>query len=306
MRCVALAVLVVGTLGQRKAKNGPDGKPLLNRPILEECRNRVSHMKIGSHNYYLSWRDNYRRQEDWDWFNGRNFCRERCMDLVSFEGEEEWRRIQGAGVPGGFWTSGRKCNFPNKGCGAAHLQPINVNGWFWSGNSNGNGPNGRIAATNSGQGHWSHTGPSGKAQPDNFEGLRKGQTSKSRGSRGVTTEGLKEYNDEACLIVHNNKFSDGVKWHDAACHTRSAIVCEDSDVLIAHVLKTNGVDVSQPGGSSSSSRPSSSSSSSPRRSSSSRRSFSSTPQRSSFSSPRRFSSSPRRSSPRRSFSSFGR
>ena len=26
-------------------------------------------------------------------------------------------------------TSGRKCNFQNKGCDAAHLQPININGW---------------------------------------------------------------------------------------------------------------------------------------------------------------------------------
>jgi hypothetical protein len=23
--------------------------------------------------------------QDWDWFNGRNFCRDRCMDLVSFD-----------------------------------------------------------------------------------------------------------------------------------------------------------------------------------------------------------------------------
>ena len=49
------------------------------------------------------------------------------------------------------YTSGRKCNFQNKGCDAAHLQvllrtglykvyctvlyflqPININGWFWA------------------------------------------------------------------------------------------------------------------------------------------------------------------------------
>ena len=29
-----------------------------------------------------------------------------------------------------IWTSGRKCNFRNKGCDAAQLQPININGWF--------------------------------------------------------------------------------------------------------------------------------------------------------------------------------
>ena len=30
------------------------------------------------------------------------------------------------------YTSGRKCNFQNKGCDAEHLQPININGWFWA------------------------------------------------------------------------------------------------------------------------------------------------------------------------------
>ena len=30
------------------------------------------------------------------------------------------------------WSSGRKCNFLNKGCDSAALQPININGWFWS------------------------------------------------------------------------------------------------------------------------------------------------------------------------------
>ena len=31
-----------------------------------------------------------------------------------------------------MWTSGRKCNFLNKGCDAAALQPVNINGWFWA------------------------------------------------------------------------------------------------------------------------------------------------------------------------------
>ena len=45
----------------------------------------VSHGKLGGHHYFLSWREPWHKFEDWDWFNGRNFCRERCMDLVSFE-----------------------------------------------------------------------------------------------------------------------------------------------------------------------------------------------------------------------------
>ena len=53
------------------------------------------------------------------------------------------------------WTSGRKCNFKGKGCDADHLQPINVNGWFWAGAANK-----RIPATNepSDQTYWSLRG----------------------------------------------------------------------------------------------------------------------------------------------------
>ena len=51
----------------------------------------ISHMQWGGHNYFLSWREPWHKFEDWDWFNGRNFCRDRCMDLVTFDtaGEHE-------------------------------------------------------------------------------------------------------------------------------------------------------------------------------------------------------------------------
>ena len=75
------------------------------------------------------------------------------MDLVSFESPEEYRHFAtmmhyGKRPPtsvshhysilplpdniSSIYTSGRKCNFQNKGCDAPHLQPINVNGWFWA------------------------------------------------------------------------------------------------------------------------------------------------------------------------------
>ena len=38
----------------------------------------------------------------------------------------------------------------------------------------------------------------------------------------MTVEGLQEWYDEACLVVYNNKYNDGVQWHDVACFTRSA------------------------------------------------------------------------------------
>ena len=54
------------------------------------------------------------------------------------------------------YTSGRKCNFQNKGCDAPHLAPIIINGWFWAGASNA-----RIPPTNRpapGEAFWSTTG----------------------------------------------------------------------------------------------------------------------------------------------------
>ena len=55
-----------------------------------------------------------------------------------------------------IYTSGRKCNFQGKGCDAAHFQPINVNGWFWTGAGNARLPPTNIDSKNT---FWSKTGP---------------------------------------------------------------------------------------------------------------------------------------------------
>jgi len=247
MRLLLSAALAVSAasvvLGQRPARIGPDGKPLLNRPVMEECQKRISHMQWGGHNYFLSWREPWHKFEDWDWFNGRNFCRDRCMDLVSFDtpGEHKlFTAIARQENVSSIYTSGRKCNFKGKGCDAEHLQPINVNGWFWAGAGNARIPRTDQPAENS---HWSRTGENGVPQPDNYEGIKEGPI-ETEFDIGVTIEGLQEYHDEACLAVLNNNYSDGVVWHDVACHFRSVIVCEDSDQLIALVQQQNAVDVS--------------------------------------------------------------
>lgn len=199
-------------------------------------------MKVGNHNYFLSWREPWHKFEDWDWFNGRNFCRDRCMDLVSFETPGEFamfKEIMEKDNVSSIYTSGRKCNFQNKGCDGAHLQPINVNGWFWAGAKNV-----RIPATNTPHpdAFWSNNGELGTPQPDNWEGTKEGPID-ATDDIGITIEGLQEFHDEACLAVLNNKFNDGVAWHDTACHFRSVIVCEDSDQLITLIQAQEGVDV---------------------------------------------------------------
>ena len=62
----------------------------------------ISHGKLAGHHYFLSWREPWHKFEDWDWFNGRNFCRERCMDLVSFDDPIEFKmfeEVMVAGIP---------------------------------------------------------------------------------------------------------------------------------------------------------------------------------------------------------------
>jgi len=243
---LCLVILGVGVvMGQEKPRVGEDGRPLLNKPKVELCQERKYHEKYGDHHYFLSWREPWNKFEDWDWFNARNFCRERCMDLVSFEDPEEYRhfaKMMHRDNISSIYTSGRKCNFQNKGCDADHLQPININGWFWADG------NKRIPPTNipSRLTFWSRTGEAKKPQPDNYSGLTAGKLDEVKDTSGLTVEGLQEFYDEACLAVLNNKYSDGIQWHDVPCYFRSRIICEDSDLQMERVLSQHGVDVTIP------------------------------------------------------------
>jgi hypothetical protein len=242
---VGLVCTAYLTNAQEEPRLGSDGRPLLNKPVLELCMNRTFHEKYEGHHYFLSWREPWHKFEDWDWFNARNFCRERCMDLVSFEQPEEYRhfaKIMFNDNVSAVFTSGRKCNFQDKGCDSGTLQPININGWFWAdGNT-------RIPATNipSRNTFWSRTGEQGKPQPDNYEGLKQGKLDTVKDKSGLTIEGLQEFYDEACLAVLNNKYDDGIQWHDVACYFRSKIICEDSDLQMKRILKEEKVDVRVP------------------------------------------------------------
>merc|ERR1719356_1367306 len=123
-----------------------------------------------------------------------------------------------------IYTSGRKCNFQDKGCDAEHLQPINI-------------PS-RLT-------FWSRSGEQRKPQPDNYAGLKAGKLD-VKDKSGLTVEGLQEFYDEACLAVLNNKYNDGIQWHDVPCYFRSRIICEDSDLQMERVKAQHGVDVTVP------------------------------------------------------------
>uniref|UniRef100_A0A1B0DML3 Uncharacterized protein n=1 Tax=Phlebotomus papatasi TaxID=29031 RepID=A0A1B0DML3_PHLPP len=173
------------------------------------------------HNYFFSGHVPALENKKYDWLDGRNLCREYCMDLVSMETQEEnnliFRLIQTNDVPY-IWTSGRLCDF--KGCeGRADLEPKNIFGWFWSANRE------KIQPTNQipqgwGYNPWSRTGHKKQPQPDNAE-FDINQTS------------------ESCLSVLNNVYNDGIAWHDVACYHEKPVVCEDNEELLNYVAATN-------------------------------------------------------------------
>merc|ERR1712038_1104380 len=139
------------------------------------CKDRVNKggvQRFNGHLYWFSWQDNDGSVANakWDWFNARNYCRKRCMDLVSFETREEYDWVKGfinVNVPY-FWTSGRLCDFD--GCDRPDFFPKNINGWFWSASQAWLAPTDSKSAFHD----WSATGGFNppRAQPDNREQSR--------------------------------------------------------------------------------------------------------------------------------------
>jgi len=197
------------------------GKLCFGDPDLCKVRTQMDGIhQFNGRNYWFSWQDSNARVRNtkWDWFNARNYCRKRCMDLVSFETREEYEWVKGfinVNVPY-FWTSGRLCDFD--GCDRPDFFPKNINGWFWSSNQ------ARLAPTDSRTAFhdWSGTGGFNppRAQPDNREQVQQ---------RGES---------ESCLAVLNNFYGDGIKWHDVACHHEKPIICEDVEGHLAFARQT--------------------------------------------------------------------
>jgi len=181
------------------------------------CQNRVSKagvQRYRNHYYYFSWLDSdlQLQRGHWSWFNARNYCRKRCMDLVSLDTQQEYDWVKGfmnANVPY-FWTSGRKCDFD--GCDRPDLFPKNINGWFWSATQVAMPPTNSTRSFHD----WSHTGGLGVPQPDNRE------------------ETQLHGESESCMAVLNNYYGDGIKWHDVACTHEKPIICEDVDGHLAY------------------------------------------------------------------------
>lgn len=199
---------------------------LLSLPNPEKCANRPINFTHDGHGYFYSgWVDAH-KDDKVDWLEGRNICREYCMDLVSLETPTEdmlIRRLIQKQDLAYIWTSGRLCNF--KGCDRDDLQPTIVNGWFWSGSGV------KMAPTNATPPGWPYQPWSYTGHKTQFEGRNVSQPDNAEFDINESVE--------ACMGILNDIYKDGIKWHDIACYHTKPFVCEDSDQLLEFVRATH-------------------------------------------------------------------
>lgn len=212
IKCAVLAVAFLG-ISTAQLQN----KRILESPIPALCAQRTIHERTpDGKGYFFSWKDQNTKGVEQDWLSTRNYCRKRCMDLVSLEtsAENEWiKRHLVEDKIKYIWTSGRLCDFP--GCDRPDLLPNNINGWFWTAVLQKLAP-----TTQRDQNDWSESGGIGKPQPDNRELIQGGAS-------------------ENCLAILNQFYNDGVNWHDVACHHVKPWVCEENEDLLKYVRYTN-------------------------------------------------------------------
>jgi len=203
-----------------KTSQVPGGSNLsLPTPSLCAGRKINARLSSGGSGYYFSWLERSTRNLFLNWLEARNWCRQRCMDLISMESPEEIQLVKESMQKHKIeycWTSGRLCDFP--GCDRKDLLPIEVNGWFWSGSGKRMRPSDEKSRFND----WSHTGGLKKPQPDNREEKEAGPAY-----------------SESCLAVLNNYYKDGVKWHDVYCGHKKSFACEDSSELLNYARSIN-------------------------------------------------------------------
>merc|ERR1712117_755771 len=83
--------------GARDAKGtevypGCNGKVCLpDAKLCSESKKKAGLQQLGRKSYWMSWNSDEAvlRNARWNWFTARNYCRKRCMDLISIESLEE-------------------------------------------------------------------------------------------------------------------------------------------------------------------------------------------------------------------------
>jgi len=92
---------------------GCNGKVCLpDAQLCADRKKKAGHQQSGRKSYWMSWNSDEAvlRNARWNWFTARNYCRKRCMDLISIESLDEQNFLgaaMGAGNVREVWTSGR-------------------------------------------------------------------------------------------------------------------------------------------------------------------------------------------------------
>merc|ERR1711970_1590613 len=71
---------------------GCNGKVCLPEANLcAERKRKAGHQTVGGKSCWFSWNSDEAvlRNARWNWFTARNYCRKRCMDLISIESQSE-------------------------------------------------------------------------------------------------------------------------------------------------------------------------------------------------------------------------
>lgn len=90
LRALTTVILLFGLL--QPVVNVPKNLSIPTNPAL--CASRKAHFRLGNSGYYVSWLERDTRNLFLNWIDARNWCRERCMDLISMETTEEIQKVK--------------------------------------------------------------------------------------------------------------------------------------------------------------------------------------------------------------------
>jgi hypothetical protein len=82
-------MIVIFIFLQLEIKGQTEFKKVLTLPKPELCAGRRIHSKLGSSSYFFSWLEPETKNLTLNWLDARNYCRDRCMDLISLELTQE-------------------------------------------------------------------------------------------------------------------------------------------------------------------------------------------------------------------------
>ena len=86
---IIVVILLQIFILETKSQNIRTNEIINTLPKPELCSGRKIHSKLGTTGYFYNWLDPETKKLVLNWFDARNYCQERCMDLISLENLQE-------------------------------------------------------------------------------------------------------------------------------------------------------------------------------------------------------------------------